>query len=193
MKNFYTLIVLVLLLIKDVAFGQTMIKRASLSTSVAVAHNIQFVNYKVQQSIGHMGITGSIKNQNRTVLRGFLLPQSAATTSTPTLDFNLSFYPNPFVDYVELSFDTPVTGDMAARLHDVTGQLIIVEDAGGLACLSATQLGIYTGTGAPTGTNPTTTPEAGDVYVDETTGTVTLDTTNFPVFAGDVIEIHYLN
>lgn len=126
MKNFYPLIVLVLLLLADVAFGQTMIKRASLSTSVAGAHNIQFGNYKVQQSIGHMGITGSIKNQNRTVIRGFLLPQSTATTSTPTptLDFNLSVYPNPFVDYVEFSFDTPVTGDMAVRLHDVTGQLI---------------------------------------------------------------------
>ena len=35
---------------------------------------------------------------------------------------------------------------------------------------------------------------AGDDYtLSATTGTVTLDTTNFPVIAGDVIEIHYLN
>jgi len=49
---------------------------------------------------------------------------------------------------------------------------IIVEDAGGLAYLSATELGIYTGVGAPNGTNPTDSPEPGDLYVDETTGDV---------------------
>ena len=32
-----------------------------------------------------------------------------------------------------------------------------------------------------------------DYTLSATTGTVTLDTTNFPVIAGDVIEIHYLN
>jgi hypothetical protein len=49
---------------------------------------------------------------------------------------------------------------------------IIVEGSDGLAYLSAAELGIYTGTGAPTASNPTDTPEAGDLYVDETTGDI---------------------
>ena len=49
---------------------------------------------------------------------------------------------------------------------------IIVEGSDGLAYLSAAELGIYTGVDAPTASNPTDTPEAGDVYVDETTGDI---------------------
>lgn len=129
MKNFYPLIVLVLLLLADVAFGQTMIKRASLSTSVAGAHNIQFGNYKVQQSIGHMGIMSTINHDQRAVTRGFLLPQlGKVSTETPSADFNLVVYPNPFTTYVNIDFNAPVTGDMVIRLHDILGQLIIEKE-----------------------------------------------------------------
>jgi len=129
MKNFYTLIVFVLLLLADVAFGQTMIKRASLSTSVSGGHNIQKGQYKVQQSIAHMGIMSTVKHDNHAVTRGFLLPQGGgsikSSIESTIPDFDWVVYPNPFQTYVNIDFDAPVSGDMVIRLHDIVGQLII--------------------------------------------------------------------
>ena len=48
---------------------------------------------------------------------------------------------------------------------------IIVEGTDGLAYLSSAGLGLETGVGAPTATNPAN-PDAGDVYVDESTGDI---------------------
>ena len=48
---------------------------------------------------------------------------------------------------------------------------IIIKDANGLAYLSASELGISTGTGAPTATSPAN-PDPGDIYIDEATGDI---------------------
>lgn len=40
------------------------------------------------------------------------------------IDIDLQVYPNPFVDHLNLAFNTSVTGDVVVHLHDVTGQLI---------------------------------------------------------------------
>lgn len=112
------------LLFTTFSFAQLKVKRASLSTSVKNAQDIQVGNYNVQQSIGHMGVMGTVNHSENTVLRGFLLPHDAVSTVVPSADFDLMVYPNPFVDYLEVSFDKAVSGYMTFRLHDVTGRLI---------------------------------------------------------------------
>ena len=125
MKNIYSILaVIVLLSLPDGAFAQLKIKRASLSTSVKNAPDIQIGNYNVQQSIGHMGVMGTVNHSENAVLRGFLLPHDAVSTVVPPADFDLYVYPNPFVDYVDLSFSKTVSGNMLLRLHDVTGRLV---------------------------------------------------------------------
>jgi len=77
--------------------------------------------------------------------------------------------------YTYVDTDNDGEGDTWENQSDVVStdaDNIIVEGSDGLAYLSAAELGIYTGTGAPTATEPTDTPEAGDVYVDETTGDI---------------------
>lgn len=126
-KNVYILAILSLFAGQIFAQG-TAIKRASLSTSVANAHSIQNGQYKVQQSIAHMGIMGSITHDSHTMTRGFLLPQMGAPAEKPIADFNWAVYPNPFATYINIDFDAPVSGDMVVRIHDVTGQLIMEKE-----------------------------------------------------------------
>jgi hypothetical protein len=123
MKYLYFLFIGILLPSAFNAAHAQKILRASLSTSAKDAHNIHIGSYKVQQSIGHMGIIGSVRHGQYTVLREFLLPQHAASDPiTPDLDIQV--YPNPFVDHIDIAFDTPVSGDLVVMLHDMTGQLV---------------------------------------------------------------------
>ena len=39
-------------------------------------------------------------------------------------DFNLEIYPNPFIDHINISIQTAVSGEMIVRLYDITGQLV---------------------------------------------------------------------
>lgn len=100
------------------------IKRASLSASVVGAHVIQKGKYKVQQSIAHMGIMGSVTHDTHTTTRGFLVPQMGSSSEKPLPDFNWGVYPNPFITHINIDFDAPVSGNMAIRVHDVTGQIV---------------------------------------------------------------------
>lgn len=125
MKYLYVLAAAIFLLsTPSFTHAQIKIKRASLSASVRDAHSIHNGSYKVQQSIGHMGIKGVSNHQEYTVLKGFLIPKNDVESSIINPDFNLQVYPNPFVDYIELDFDGTVSGEMVVLLHDVTGKLI---------------------------------------------------------------------
>jgi len=90
MKYIYTkAIVIFFLCSATMVFAQGKILRSSLSTSVSEAHDIQKGQYKVQQSIAHMGIMSTINLDKRAVTRGFLLPQfGSVSTETPSADFN---------------------------------------------------------------------------------------------------------
>lgn len=126
MNHVYVICIGILLLsTSHFLFGQKRVKRASLSTSVVNAHNIKRGSYKVQQSVGHMGVIGTVQQEHTTVLRGFLLPQSGAYAQTPASNIGISIYPVPFDRYIHIDFDTPVSGDMVVTLHDLVGQLIV--------------------------------------------------------------------
>lgn len=125
LKQRYTAyIALFFLIYTGESLAQLKTLRASLSSSVSDAHVIQVGNFKVQQSIGQTGITGAVNHRASTVIRGFLLPQNIFTSKPNVPDFDLLVYPNPFVDYIDLSFSKTVSGNMLFRLHDVTGRLI---------------------------------------------------------------------
>ena len=109
----------------QVCAQRSAIKRASLSTSVSSAHIIKSGSHKVQQSIGHMGIMSTVRHEMHTATRGFLLPQVSASSYKPLPDLDWVVYPNPFDAHINIDFGLPVSGIMAIRIHDVTGQLIL--------------------------------------------------------------------
>ena len=126
MKNmFLKYLILTFFLFAGLSFAQTKVLRASLSTA---PQTVQVGNVTVQQSVGHMGIIGSITHDSHTMTRGFLLPQMSASEEKPIADFNWVVYPNPFDTYINIDFDAIVSGDMVVRLHDILGQLIIEKE-----------------------------------------------------------------
>lgn len=116
--------VFVLLLSSFMSYGQKRIKRASLSTSLVNAHNINRGTHKVQHSIGQMGVMGVMKHNNNLVLRGFLLPQTGKT-ETPATKIGVLIYPIPFDTHINIDFDSEVSGDMKVLLHDANGKLLV--------------------------------------------------------------------
>lgn len=133
MKNIYNVLIVALIFCAfNVTHAQSKIKRASISSSVNNANNTQNNGYKLQHSIGHMGIMGPFKNLGYDTLRGFLFPQYnlsteivMSSTETRLPDFDMDVYPNPFIDHINISISIAVSGDMAVRLYDITGQLIM--------------------------------------------------------------------
>ena len=123
MKKTYNVLIVVLIFCAfSVANAQLKVKRASLSSSVN--NNTQTNGYKVQQSIGHMGIMGSFKYIGHAVLNGFLIPQNTTSAEIIMPDFNLEIYPNPFIDHINISIQTAVSGEMVVRLYDISGRLV---------------------------------------------------------------------
>lgn len=124
MKQFYTTYVALFFLFSaGFSVAQVKVLRASLSSSVSDAHNIQVGNFKVQQSIGQMGINGVINHESHTVLRGFLLNQKSPSNGS-FFDFDFTVSPNPFVDHINISFTAVLPGDVTFNIHDVRGRLV---------------------------------------------------------------------
>lgn len=106
------------------AFAQGKIKRASLSGSFSDPQITHKGGHSVQHSIAHMGILTTLSHDNKTVTRGFLLPQSGVSREESAVDFGWVVYPNPFQTYINIDFNAAVSGEMVIRIHDVLGQLV---------------------------------------------------------------------
>jgi len=125
LRNIYAPILLLSVIsVHTTAFAQGKIKRASLSTAVSDPQTPHNGRHSVQQSIAHMGILTTLRHDNRTVTRGFLLPQSGVSKQASVADFGWVVYPNPFQTYINIDFNAAVSGDMVIRIHDVLGQLV---------------------------------------------------------------------
>ena len=117
-----------LLTSSSILFAQGKIKRASLSIS-AVNIDTKQGAYKVQQSIGHLGIIGTSQSSNNRVFQGFLLLplRPAQTQPNPKVSSELGWtvYPVPFDTYVDIKFSAPVSGEMTVRIINTAGQLML--------------------------------------------------------------------
>ncbi|PQJ81563.1 T9SS type A sorting domain-containing protein [Polaribacter glomeratus] len=84
--------------------------------------------YSVQQSIGQSGIIGKVAVNSITAQQGFLtstiylkVDNSNSTTFNETLDFIIS--PNPFVDYIKVTFSKKTAFDIYIKIYDVNGKV----------------------------------------------------------------------
>lgn len=102
----------------------------STTTSVG-SNNTSILNnsYRVIQSIGQTSILGTRNLNNTTVQQGFLTSvKTFKIDNSENLDFeesfNLSLYPNPFVDFVEISFSKKTIYDVNIYIFDLNGKLL---------------------------------------------------------------------
>ena len=99
--------------------------RASFSTAAKTAN---IGDFKVQQSMGHMGPIYTSRESGNMVISGFLIPQDLTQDSqatVPELFIEWSLYPNPFSTHINIDFSSPVSGDMQLMLFDAAGKLRI--------------------------------------------------------------------
>ncbi|PHS06686.1 MAG: hypothetical protein COA88_10120 [Kordia sp.] len=84
--------------------------------------------YVIQQSIGQASTIGAFNN-NYTLRQGFIQPNILAKIIDEKLPLNLQVkvYPNPFVEYITLSFKNEIKGDIKVALYDLLGRIIVTK------------------------------------------------------------------
>jgi hypothetical protein len=107
---------------------QFFIKRSvltSVGSSTAFTTNQK---YSIQQSIGQSSIIGQKTVNSIIVQQGFLtnniyfkVDNSKINSFNETLDFVIS--PNPFIDYIKISFAKKTTNDVYIKIYDINGKI----------------------------------------------------------------------
>jgi len=83
--------------------------------------------YYVQQSIGQASVIGTYSNdQGYTLRQGFIQPyllEKVIEKDIP-IELNVAFYPNPFIQTVNLAFSEKIQGNIQVHVFDIMGRLI---------------------------------------------------------------------
>ncbi|MDG5492028.1 T9SS type A sorting domain-containing protein [Psychroserpens sp. SPM9] len=114
-----------LMLIGSLGFAQTL-KRESLG--IQGSTHLVFANaksYYIQESIGQQSVIRTYNANNYSLRQGFLQPLDVSLISEH-LDTHLLgfFYPNPFVDHVNVQFQEPIIDVITVTVHDILGRLV---------------------------------------------------------------------
>jgi len=137
----YLVVFFVMLLITS-AFSQELISQSpKLVKSVLTQVGSSTVSYeysdasgvikttKIQQSIGQHGTVGLSKTSLSSVQQGFLNQIKTLKVNNPTSEFvetmDLSIYPNPFKEYVNIKFSKLTKYPIQIEVFDVRGRLVI--------------------------------------------------------------------
>lgn len=88
--------------------------------------NTQKGSYHVSESIGQRSVIGSFYKKGYTLRQGYQQPEiDVKVFNSPGIkNLEASFYPNPFLQSLNISIDTPVTGPVNIFLFDFTGRLV---------------------------------------------------------------------
>lgn len=117
-----------LMLIFSLGSAQTL-KRQALG--IQGSSHVVFANaksYYIQESIGQRSVIRTYNANNYSLRQGFLQPIDDALISEH-LDNELLgfFYPNPFIDHVNVQFEEPILDVISVTLHDILGRLVYQE------------------------------------------------------------------
>ncbi len=117
-----------LMLFVFIGSAQTL-KRQSLGNQGST--QLVFANaksYYIQESIGQKSVIRTYEANNYCLRQGFLQPIDGAIISE-NLDNELTgfFYPNPFIDHVNVQFEEPIIDIITVTMHDILGRLVYNE------------------------------------------------------------------
>ena len=84
---------------------------------------------KVQQSIAQSGVVGGVNTSQSSVQQGFLNHIKVLKIDNTDVDFietvDLTFYPNPFKDVVNIKFSVLPTYTVFVEVFDIRGRLVL--------------------------------------------------------------------
>lgn len=82
-------------------------------------------SYFIQQSIGQASVINTYQSGNYKIRQGFLQElQAALINSGFDTEIDVTVYPNPFEDMINMSFDETLVDVITISLHNIVGQLI---------------------------------------------------------------------
>ncbi|MFY0608410.1 MAG: T9SS type A sorting domain-containing protein [Cyclobacteriaceae bacterium] len=84
--------------------------------------------YNIQQSIGQQSSIGTFSNGNYVIRQGFIQPchiSSQKIITPPAV--SVVVFPNPFTEFIKLSFDRDIYDEMSIAVYDLRGQLVYEE------------------------------------------------------------------
>ena len=93
--------------------------------SITISQNNK--KYDVRQSIGQASLIGTFEGRKYTVNQGFIQPLviNKILDKTSTLDLDVTFFPNPFVQSTYLIFKEEIIGSVEVALYDMVGRLLL--------------------------------------------------------------------
>jgi len=137
----YSVLFIVLLFATHVC-AQNLTQRQKLTKSVLTSGGSRTVSLayldaqgvlkktKIQQSIGQTGVVGLTTTALNSVQQGFLnhvkvfnIDNTSATEFVENLD--LSIYPNPFEDFINIKFSKPTLFPVSIEVFDIRGRLVL--------------------------------------------------------------------
>ncbi|MGV6831369.1 MAG: T9SS type A sorting domain-containing protein [bacterium] len=84
-------------------------------------------SYFIQESIGQQSVINVFETENYQLRQGFLQPIDPSFISNGADDNLLGrWYPNPFIDHINLIFDEPLLDVVTISLYDVIGRQLFL-------------------------------------------------------------------
>lgn len=100
------------------------IGRAGGSSSVQVGAS----NFLVQYSVGQSSVIGTSANENFTLRQGFIQADALYEVNlVPELPLDITLYPNPFRDILQIRFEEELTGQIEFQVIDLNGRILLNE------------------------------------------------------------------
>ena len=104
-------------------------------------------SYNVSQSIGQRSVAGTFYKKGYGLRQGYQQPLISIITINSPLANSLKavFYPNPFQQSLNISFETPITKEVQIILFDVIGRPIYIRNFPAWQLINIDLSGIATG------------------------------------------------
>jgi len=83
--------------------------------------------YYYQQSIGQSGIIGLSVGKNQLIRQGFIQPVAGRGSSMLAGELRVEIYPNPFSDYIIISFSEKISEILYVTMYDLNGRIVYLK------------------------------------------------------------------
>lgn len=79
---------------------------------------------KAQYVFGQTPLLGNVSLDGVEIRQGFIQPLTVSQTQSVVLKLTVNVYPNPFVDRIQIDFDSNLVNDAYTSLYDMRGRLV---------------------------------------------------------------------
>ncbi|MFS4468244.1 T9SS type A sorting domain-containing protein [Maribacter sp. 2210JD10-5] len=122
--------VYITLLISLGVHSQTSLRQTlSISGGLSKA-NIGPKRYVLFQSVGQSSVINTFGVTDKTLRQGFVQPLGPAAIEDVNLQLSLIFYPNPFVNSINVDFEEEPVEEVSVFMFDMLGRLVLSKEYG---------------------------------------------------------------